>query len=264
MTIEKIRDIDEEIFEVMKENFHNSLPTFSKVGFTNVGRAFTMFVTKTNFIKNAIFDLCENDDPYSANILFRSLIEHHLKFMFIFTRHTKEQNDDVGIEYYEFCDLLESITIGRSWLDSWQILTPENEDKLYEAILEKKPDLIKYTKKEIIQKAKQFNYRNIVSFIKNSIEGSNLEYGWLDKVIPNYGDLSSYVHGGPLADKYLLYFNNDKEREKELINICSLTFLTANILKQFHYLLLSQLNKELFSESLIKIDAKIEMFNKTA
>lgn len=114
MTIENIRDIDEEIFEVMKENFHNSLPTFSRVGFTNVGRAFTTFVTKTNFIKNAVFDLCENDDTYSANILFRSLIEHHLKFMFIFIRHTKEQNDDVGIEYYQFCDLIESITIGRS------------------------------------------------------------------------------------------------------------------------------------------------------
>ena len=89
MTIAKIRDFDDEIFKAMELNFHNSLSTFSNVGFTNVGRAFTMFVTKTNFIKNAIFDLCENDDPYSANILFRSLIEHHLKFMFIFVQSYK-------------------------------------------------------------------------------------------------------------------------------------------------------------------------------
>lgn len=262
MTIEVIRDFDDEIFGVIEENFHNSLSTFSNVGFTNVGRAFTMFVTKANFIKNAIFDICENDDPYSANILFRSLIEHHLKFMFIFIRHTQEQNDDVGNEYYQFCDFSESIAIGKSWLDSWQILTPENENKLYEVIVEKNPDLKKYSKKDVIRKAKQFNYRAIVTFIKSSIK--DVKYGWLDKIIPNYGDLSSYVHGGPLADKYLLYFNNVEERDKELLNICSLTFLTANILKQFLYMLLAQLDKEQYSESLKKIDLVISNFNKAA
>ena len=264
MTIEEIRDYDDEIFEAIKENFHNSLPTFSKVGFSNVGRALMMFFTKTNFIKNAIFDICENDDIYSANILLRSLVEHHLKFMFIFIRHSKEQNDDVGIEYYEFCDFSESIINGKSWLDSWQISTPENEKKLYEIILERKPELKKYSQKEIIQKAKQFNYRNIVSFIKNSIEGEKIPYGWLDKIIPNYGDLSSYVHGGPLADKYVMHFSKDEEREKELINICNLTFLTANTLKQFHYLFLSQLDKEQYLETLTKIDSVLNKFNKTA
>ena len=178
--------------------------------------------------------------------------------------HTKEQNDDIGTEYYQYCDFSESITIGKSWLDSWQILTPENENKLYEIIIERKPELKKYSKKEIIQKARQFNYRSIVTFIKNSIEGANLEYGWLDKIIPNYGDLSSYVHGGPLADKYLLHFNDVEKRKKELINICSLTFLTANILKQFLYILLAQLNKKQFSESLKRMDLIIEEFKKTA
>lgn len=264
MTIEMIKDFDGEVFEVIEANFHNSISTFSKLGLTNVGRAFTMFVSKTNFIKNAIFDICENDDPYSANILFRSLIEHHLKFMFIFIRHTKEQNDDVGIEYYQYCDFSESINIGKSWLDSWQMLTPENENKLYDIIIERKPELIKFSKKEIIQKAKQFNYRSIITFIKNSVEGAPLEYGWLDKLIPNYGDLSSYVHGGPLADRYLSYFQDVGKREEELLNICSLTFLTANILKQFLYVLLTQLDKGLYSDSLKKIDLIIKEFKNTA
>lgn len=262
MTIETIRDFDGEIFEVFEENGHNSISTFSKLGQKNVGRAFTMFVSKTNFIKNAIFDICENDDPYSANILLRSLIEHHLKFMFIFIRHTKEQNDDVGMEYYQFCDFSESLMIGKSWLDSWQILTSENEDKLYEIIIEKNPDLKKYSQKEIIQKTKQFNYKSILTFIKDSVKNS--QYGWLDQVIPNYGDLSSYVHGGPLADKYLLHFYNVEERKKELINICSLTFLLSNTLKQFLYVLLAQLDKEQYLESLNKIDQIIINFKKTA
>jgi hypothetical protein len=260
MTIEIIRDFDDEIFAVFEENGQNLLSTFSNVEFINVGKALTMFVTKTNFIKNAIFDVCENEDPYSANILLRSLIEHHLKFMFIFLRHTQEQNDDVGNDYYQFCDFSESITIGKSWLDSWQILTHENEDKLYEVIVEKHPELKKNSKKEIIQKAKQFNYRTIITFIKNSIR--EVKYGWLDEIIPNYGDLSSYVHGGPLADKYLLYFHKYEERKKELINICSLTFLTANILKQFLLVLLAQLDKEQYSESLRKIDLIISNFKK--
>ena len=262
MTIEKIREIDEEIFEVMKDNFQNSISIFSNVGYTNVGKALTMFITKTNFIKNAIFDICENDDPYSANILFRSLIEHHLKFMFIFIRHTQEQNDEVGNEYYKFCDFSESIAIGKSWLDNWQILTQENEDKLYEVIVDIKPELKKYSKKEIMQKAKQFNYRTIITFIKSSIK--DIKYGWLNVIIPNYGDLSSYVHGGPLADRYLLYFNDVEEREKKLINICSLTFLTANILKQLFYMLLAQIDKGQYEVYLGKIDLIINKFNKTA
>ncbi|MBU1100136.1 MAG: hypothetical protein KKA84_07005 [Bacteroidetes bacterium] len=264
MTLENIRDLDDEIFEVMQINFHTAISTFSKVGLSNVGKAYTMFITKTNFIKNAIFDICENDDPYSANILFRSLIEHHLKYMFIFIRNTKEQNDNVGVEYYQYCDFSESIIIGKSWLDSWQILTPENEDKLYEVIIEKKPELKSFSKKEIIQKAKQFNYRNIVSFIKESIAEANSNYGWLDKIIPNYGDLSSYVHGGPLADKYLTYFGNENKRNKELLNICQLTFITANNLKQLLYLLLAELDKKQYSGSLRRIDFIIDEFNKTA
>jgi hypothetical protein len=262
MKIKNIRKIDDELFEVMKTNFHNALPTFSKVGFNYVGKALTMFVTKTNFIKNAIFDVCENDDPYSANILLRSLIEHHLKFMFIFIRHTKEESDTVGIEYYKLCDLYESAKIGKSWLESWEILTPENEDKLYKIITDNNPEISGFSKKDVFQKVQQFNYKNIIPFIRNSIELIKQDYGWLDMVIPNYGDLSSYVHGGPLAEKSFIYLSNADKREHEIINVCNIAFLSANILKQFTYLLLAQLDKVQYTDSLNEIDKLIEKYKK--
>lgn len=257
MDMETIRSLNEEIFEVTSRKFHFSLQTFSDNNIPNVGCAMMMFVAKANIIKSSLFEICENEDIYSANILFRALIDHHLRFMYIFTRYVKERNDCVGVEYYKFCDLMESLSVGRSWLESWQLLEDGNEAKLREALLEKQPDLKNIPINEIIRKAKQFNYRSIVRFIKDSIE--NLDYGWLDLLIPHYGNLSSYVHGGPLAEKSLFYSLNSHV-QKETLNIAKLSFIAANTITQFYYLTLTLLDKGQHSKSLEEIDKIMHQF----
>ena len=44
----------------------------------------------------------------------------------------------------------------------------------------------------------------------------------------------------------------------------ALVILTANTLKQFYYLLLTQLDKERYLETLTQIDSILKKFNKTA
>lgn len=78
--IEKIRDLDYEIFKELQEYFPKTINSQFKKDFPITSALSSMFDTSGTFIKNSIFDSCEADDYYGAKILFRSLIEHYIRF----------------------------------------------------------------------------------------------------------------------------------------------------------------------------------------
>jgi hypothetical protein len=122
-------------------------------------------------------------------------MEHWLKAHYIFLRLTKERTDDVGKEYLTYYALEEDLKYGKSvkWLiellnakksglDPWDILVAH------------KPELAKMSKKEVLQNSEKFNYREIAGYIiKNKAPGDN----FIEAIITEYAELSSYVHGGP-------------------------------------------------------------------
>ncbi len=70
------------------------------------------------------------------------------------------------------------------------------------------PILKKYTRTEIRTKTSKFNYRNIIEYLYDLFYIKKTEQGtdenFLINLIPEYSDLSSYVHGGPAADNALM------------------------------------------------------------
>ncbi len=91
---------DDALFEILKEvSISSALQCFQRNGFPKIGQVMTSFVAKTNFLKTAIFDLCESDNLYAVNIVFRSLIEHILKAQYVFMKWAEDKSDDVGENY---------------------------------------------------------------------------------------------------------------------------------------------------------------------
>ena len=83
MTLEDIIHADDEIFNIIEYDFPNAAVLLKVSGIQKSGKALTLFLSKSTFIKNGIYDLLESKNLYACKILFRSLIEHYLKLHYI-------------------------------------------------------------------------------------------------------------------------------------------------------------------------------------
>ena len=230
--LENVRDKDNEIFDLVNESAIGVLNQIKESEFAETLSILFAFMGNTNFIKNGVYDACEKDNLYSAKILFRSLIEHWIKSQYIWVRFGKEKNNDVGREYRLFCALDEQVKYGNSLIKLNEILGAEQRgEDPWELVFTLKPELQKeHTKKTIKHKVKQFEYRKIIEFLINQTDLGN--DGFLTPAIPEYSELSSFVHGGPEAINFMATVGTERyENYQGMIrfsfNICKMTtFIT--------------------------------------
>ena len=81
---ERYIEIDDKQQELLEQAFPLLMSLREKTEFKKSATTTIAFIGNTNFIKNGIFDLYESQNVYSIKILFRSLIEHYLKFQYLF------------------------------------------------------------------------------------------------------------------------------------------------------------------------------------
>jgi hypothetical protein len=198
-----------------------------------------MFLYKTNDIKETILRTCEAGDIYSVKILYRSLIEHFLRFQYIFFRFTQEKTEDIGVEYYTFADFSE----GRRWFHAFQsmmrIYKREKEEQgldTYDIFRELHPEFADYTNEQVRQKADQFQYRNIIEYINRLMPDNGEGPSIILRILPQYSELSSFTHGGPAGEKNLFTLQQNEEKDEELIKIADMCFLLSASVKKLSLL----------------------------
>jgi len=168
-----------------------------------------LFQTKIGFIKNGIYDQIESQNLYVCNILFRTIIEHYLKAEYILIQLAKQNNDNVGIDYYNFGDASELLQLGSAYKKVGEILYPEKKfGNIFDLLKEKYPHLNNYKQSDISKEVSKYKYRNIIEYLYNSLYTETNELGksenFLVNLIPKYSDLSSFVHGGSSADTAIM------------------------------------------------------------
>jgi len=252
--LSEIFEKDDALFEILQEiSITNALQCFQKNDLPKTGQAMTTFVIKTNFLKTAIFDLCESDNLYATNIVFRSLIEHVLKAQYIFMKWAEDKNDDVGENYLKWYDASETYDYLKSWEAVSKLVNNGKSKAVPEKILyETKPEFSEKSIKEIKEIASQFKYRSIIKYMNEKIpnHSKSPEESFLLKIIPSYAELSGYVHGGPSADKELMTCTCEKEREVNLIEIADMTVHLVGSINS--YLLIMLMNFDRSFEPLFK------------
>lgn len=260
--IDSLRDIDFKAHDIFEQNGSAIFELIKSDKIPKTANTFLLFIAKTNFIKESIFELSESQNIYAINILFRSLIEHYLRFKYIFFRVLGDKNDSIGEEYLKLCSLSENIDTGKAWKDIAKMLENNPTADPYELLKEFNPDFNKYSKEEITKASEQFRYKNIIRFINSKLNKDNKFEGneFLMKLIPIYSDLSSFVHGGPSADKKLFETQDEKERLEEVLHKIELSFMIAATVKMFSYLVFYQYDKR-FNEAYLETKALIDRLN---
>ncbi|MCZ4696452.1 hypothetical protein DWB61_17470 [Ancylomarina euxinus] len=260
--IERCRDLDDEVFEEFKEYFPKTVVSDFKKEFPTTCLLVNMFDSSSAFIKNSIFDSCESDDYYGAKVLFRSLIEHFIRFKYLFVNWGLSKSDDFAKNYLDYGNAREVLDLIRAKVSEQQLHDPEFRIKDWDVFLKDHPNFKNKTRKEVDAETKKYTFKNIIRFLNEEFNKSDNEMSsFLGQLIIEYSDLSSYVHGGMKSYQTMMTNNSDKKREEEYNRISGLTFQMSNSIKLFSVLMYVQTDREAFSKHYFKIDKLLKQVN---
>jgi len=255
--LEGIREKNDEYFEVVQK----IMPVFFEFSkhcqHKKTFLALLSFHTHLSTLKNALIDLSEENNIYSMKALYRIFLEHWLKGTYVWVRYTKEKTDDVGIEYNSLGRIGEELKYGNSIKQVSAILDAETKNlDVWDTLCKYDPNLRKLDKKDIIRNIKTFEYKSIAKYlVDNKAPGAD----WIGIIIPEYSELSSFVHGGPGAsDQYSSTLYNKQFEEYQ--GMIRFAFNTCRAFAYSVFVLmfkdLSNEEKEKITPLLVKLQAK--------
>lgn len=172
--------------------------------FPKSGRVLTFFIFKIHCISSSISRCCESKDYYSACILFRSLLEHYFRYLYVYTRALKDDSDTVGEEYYGKLKGYEDYTAIKSILNLSKKLT--NKPSSF--------TLNGKSNERLCEIGSKFEIKKILVYLNNGITNDDISpafRSFFTDYCKKYYDLSSFVHGGPFAEGYINMYSEDTE-----------------------------------------------------
>ena len=262
MKIENIRDLDDEIFEEFQSYFPKTTTSVFSKKFTNTNISIQFINVSANFIKNSIYDNCETDDYYGMKILYRCLIEHFIRFKYLYINWLLNKNDDFAKEYLEYSDAREVLDLIRAKISEQQLYDPNYKLKDWDNLLKDHPNFKNKTRKEVEEKTRKYSFKNIIRFLnKELMNDDKFSSDFFGKLIVEYSDLSSFVHGGMKSYQEMMSMNTLEKRLIEYERICGLAFQMSNSIKLFSLLMYVQTDREDFSLHYLKIDKILKKIN---
>lgn len=236
--------------------------------FPKTAKALYRFYEKISSIKELLDKITDYKEIYVAKILLRVLFEHFIVAYYIFYRFNLEGNDKVGEDYYQ--DYFSSEFFKQKGyiqkIDNIRNSKTQNIHGL-DYVKSNNKEFEKVTEKqyhEIMEIGNKFKIESILKQLNKkddkTIKSDKLhEYmiGFLDE----YNKLSSYVHGGPMAEK--LTFDVEIDFNEDIYKIKSWGETSLNAMKENILLFLIdnkpeyiQLLKPIMEERIKLLDVK--------
>ena len=234
----EIRNRDDRLSRVTRDSYLHIAQALQGTIFEKTAAVLSSLVAKLGSLKTGILNLGEADNLYSMYVLFRVFLEHLLRANAIFLVSARDHSDSIAREYlrlyipetFEYLKAYEAagLDLGnslKSQLDQWI------------------PEASGLSAKEVGKIAAPFRYRNLIQTIRKEIKADAPNF--LSKIIPNYSQLSAFVHGGPSADDVLVSFEDATARYEEIVRVVDLTVSMFYSAERWLLLLASSVRPEL-------------------
>lgn len=223
-----IDKINQEVTKIIQKDCGNLIKKYPK--YKQAFRVAPIFESRIFLIIDGIINLVTEDNLYGSKILLRSLIDHTVKLDYLIHRALEDKNDRIFKEYLLFSDLAEELQYLKELNYKSKIINEVDiDEKALKDLIKRKPEIKKYSNNQIFEKSNQFGFRNMFKYINEDREKNHLEFDNKDikagfeaflHISALYSDLSSFIHGGPAADKFVLLMHLDKEEhDNEVIEI---------------------------------------------
>lgn len=211
-------DLNDKLTQEIQSTLPAIVRSLGKTKFKYTSKAFSSFIIKSGYLNSAILELSENKNVYSTAILFRSMIEHNFRHLYIYVRSLNDDSDDAGKRYYKTlkgCEDLESFTKVNNYN---KVIYPEKTSWNTKG---------EYNK-AIREVGKEFRIEQIFFYLisnnnnKQTETASLFKKKYLLQRLISYTNLSSGVHGGPFGELALFKIQKNKDKfNKALEKIAS-------------------------------------------
>lgn len=187
---------------------------------------------------------------YCCYVIYRTLLEHFYKSFFLMVNLVDDTSEKASEHYDTHYFISEFLAEELGYLDL--------EDLQNEA--EKRTDFVQYiqnkfetlkefdkaNQRELSEAIKKFNLKEIVKTLHKKFS-ENKESKWIAdffaEVLPEYSQLSTYIHGGPYGTKLIRKFDNSDKLESEILRVAGVGFSCFGVAKEnllFAYALSNQ------------------------
>lgn len=159
-------------------------------------------------LKDAYLDIAETGNLYAANVILRVFLEHSLKAIAVFFQGTSQDNT-LAETYLRLAE-----TEAKAYLKAL------GDAGIAECLCSNAPLALLFDKGKALSNKERdeietcFKYKSLIRFIREGIGDSSAD-SFLLKIIPNYAELSGFVHGGPSTS--LILRASESMREQKLL-----------------------------------------------
>lgn len=205
--IEQLFALNKTLSDAVQLSLSAIIDSLGKSKFKYTSKALLSFIPKSGYLNNAILELSASRNIYSVAILYRSIIEHSFRHLYIYTKTLKDNSDDVGRTYCKTLKASEDL----QWFDK---VNKHNKGVgAKQTIRNTKND----HNKGIRMAQEEFRFSKIVDYFKSNNTHENVD---IKRYIDNhlleksveYDNLSSAVHGGPFGESALFNLHQDKKK----------------------------------------------------
>jgi len=246
LTIDELTNIHKEIINDF-EDVARDLPILLKSSFEYTSEVCFMYINSAHFINDAILSTIDSGNYYTINILYRSLIEHFLRFNFYFFNFAINGKSDSYSHKFrtalEFNDKFLILKSQNSIETNPNI--KKNVQEIKNELHKSNHNYLKYDLQELDSLARDLNIKNIINFTEQHIDSKEFNSeGFLKEIIVQYSKLSSYVHGGIFAHREYIYFATENKIAKNMNVILGKSIIALTSIKLQTLVILSKLNPE--------------------
>jgi len=248
-SIKPILDFDDDFHEKFEEIGNAGIPVLAKSEYLATSMTLTGLMASANAVKLGIYDLAEACDShlYIIKLLHRALIEHYLKFYYVLFRFLNERTDAVGLEYRKYSYISETLALINASSVASSMIGKSTESQILKSLKKSHPDF-DISKKELNAITYKWKHRSIVKYIISNTKIIGNEKSYLLKLIPEYAELSSFIHGGTSAEDYYRGVFSSEEINTLIYNEVFEAAYMASSMKAHLLLAITQVDKNFASD----------------
>ena len=201
--IDGILEFEDSFHEEWEKEADKFIPVLCDSDYLHTASALVGLTATITSVKLGIYALAENCETnlYPAKILHRTLIEQYLKFNYILARFLTEKTDEVGYEYLKYMRISETLSYVKASEVAKSMVGTSTDSQVLKKLKKEYPEL-NISQKELGKITSKWKHRSIIKFLKSHRSSLGGDNNYLLKLIPEYAELSSFIHGGRSAEEY--------------------------------------------------------------
>ncbi|EAT13191.1 hypothetical protein HF888_06845 [Bermanella marisrubri] len=201
--IDGILEFEDSFHEEWEKEAEKFIPVLCGSDYLHTASALVGLTASITSIKLGIYALAEDCETnlYPAKVLHRTLIEHYLKFNYILARFLTEKTDEVGYEYIKYMCISEALSYIKASDVAKSMLGTSTDSQVLKKLKKEHPEL-NISQKELGRITSKWKHRSIIRYLKGNPSSLGGDNNYLLKLIPEYAELSSFIHGGRSAEEY--------------------------------------------------------------